>query len=271
MSETTIEWTDYTWNPWHGCRKVSAGCANCYMYRQKKQYGQDPTVVVRSKTKFSEPLKWKEPKRVFTCSWSDFFIEEADAWRDEAWEIIRQTPHLTYQILTKRPERMAGRLPWGHGTPWANVWLGVSVEDQAAALKRIPILLDTPAVMRFLSCEPLLGPLDLHLRFLSRSLEIAPDHLFGDRTGVRGRIHWVIAGGESGPKARPMNPEWARMLAGDCQSAGVPFFFKQWGEWQWLVCCHVKVGKKKAGRLLDGKEWNQFPGEQELLREGGER
>src|SRR3990167_11527130 len=108
MSDKThINWTEATWNPWHGCIKVSPGCKNCYMYREKNRYGQDPAVVVRSKpATFNAPLKWKEPARVFTCSWSDFFIKQADPWRDEAWDIIYQTPHLTYLILTKRPERI---------------------------------------------------------------------------------------------------------------------------------------------------------------------
>src|SRR6266498_5551388 len=123
MGETTgIAWTQRTWNPWHGCHKVSAGCKNCYMFREKRQYGQDPDVVVRSKTTFNAPLKWKDSALVFTCSWSDWFIEEADPWRDEAWDVIRRTPHLTYQILTKRIERASSCLPkdW----PLKNVWLG---------------------------------------------------------------------------------------------------------------------------------------------------
>jgi protein gp37 len=145
MGETTgIAWADRTWNPWHGCLKVSPGCKLCYMYREKKQYGQNPMLVQRSKTKFNEPLKWNSG-RVFTCSWSDFFIEEADAWRPEAWEIIRKTPQLTYQILTKRPERIAAHLPADWGDGYSNVWLGVSVESQKYANERIPLLLKTPA------------------------------------------------------------------------------------------------------------------------------
>lgn len=159
--KSNIEWTDATWNPWMGCKKVSQGCKNCYMFREQRQYGRDPNVVVRSKTMFEAPLKWKEPKRIFTCSWSDFFIEEASGWRAEAWEIIRKTPQHTYQILTKRPELIKNCLPddWGNG--WDNVWLGVSVEDQKAANLRIPQLLGVQARVRFLSCEPLLGVIDL--------------------------------------------------------------------------------------------------------------
>jgi len=150
MAQTTgISWTDATWNPWHGCRKISAGCKYCYMFRDKERYGQDPTVVMRSKSNFNDPLKWamdteqigflpgkdKEPSafvgmKIFTCSWSDFFIQEADEWRADAWNIIRDTPEFTYQILTKRPERIMECLPpdWGRG--YENVWLGVSVEDK---------------------------------------------------------------------------------------------------------------------------------------------
>ena len=113
MAENSkIQWTDHTWNPWQGCRKVSPGCLNCYMYRDKKRYGQDPATVVRSKPPtFNKPLKWHDPAKVFVCSWSDFFIEDADEWRDDAWEIMRRTPHLTYQILTKRPRNIKDRLP----------------------------------------------------------------------------------------------------------------------------------------------------------------
>ena len=123
-----IAWTNHTWNPWQGCHKVSAGCENCYMEREKLRYGQDPHVVKRSaRQTFNLPLRL-DSGRVFTCSWSDFFIAEADEWRPEAWEIIRRTPHLIYQILTKRPERIAQCLPpdWGDG--WKNVWGGVTVE-----------------------------------------------------------------------------------------------------------------------------------------------
>ncbi|MGH2369611.1 MAG: DUF5131 family protein, partial [Chloroflexota bacterium] len=128
-STSSIEWTDATWNPWQGCTKVSPGCAHCYMYRDKARYGQDPTTVRRSTSAtFYRPLAWRAPQRVFTCSWSDFFHEDADAWRSEAWDVIRRTPHLTYQVLTKRPDRLPDCLPadW----PLPNVWLGTSVEYQ---------------------------------------------------------------------------------------------------------------------------------------------
>jgi len=215
MGETTgIAWTDHTWNPWHGCRKISPGCKNCYMYRDKERYGQEPSVVLRSKTTFNDPLKWKSG-RVFTCSWSDFFIEEADPWRHEAWEIIRQTPHLTYQILTKRPERMATHFPadWGHG--WANVWLGISAENQKYADERLPILMTAKAAKRFVSAEPLLEPIYIQ------------DDLMGMTSC--GRPDWVIVGGESGPDARLFDPNWAWDLLRQCRRAETAFFMKQMG------------------------------------------
>jgi protein gp37 len=224
--ETGIGWTNKTWNPWQGCAKVSPACANCYMYRDKKRYGQDPTTVVRSaRATFRKPLskKWSEPGLVFTCSWSDFFHAGADPWREDAWRIIEQTPHLTYQILTKRPERILGRLP--SGWPLDNVWLGVTVET-ADYLERIHYLAEVSPCVAFVSMEPLLGPVDL--------------------TGHLDMLDWVIVGGESGAGSRPMDPDWVRLIRDQCVEAGVPFFFKQWGAQQ-------------KGHELDGQHWEQFP------------
>jgi protein gp37 len=238
--QTNIAWTQRTWNPFQGCHKVSAGCRGCYMFSEKIRYGQTPNVVIRSKPPtFNAPLKWKEPALVFTCSWSDWFIEEADPWRAEAWDIVRRTPHLTYQILTKRPERIAACLPgdWGHG--WPNVWLGVSVEDQAAANERIPVLMTTPAALRFVSAEPLLG--SVNLRKLTRGWrepghtcerEVYPlDGMMAipDCDWDVGKIAWVIVGGESGPRARPCAEEWIRSIVEQCRGSGVPAFVKQLG------------------------------------------
>lgn len=220
-----IEWTEATWNPWHGCRKVSPGCAHCYMYRDKIRYGQDPSRVVQGKTTFQLPLKWKKPRVIFTCSWSDFFIEDADEWRPAAWEIIRSTPQHTYQILTKRPERIAEHLPkrW----PLPNVWLGVSVENQYYYW-RISVLRQIPAAVRFLSLEPLLAAMpELPLEGIS----------------------WVIVGGESGARCRPVKSEWICQIRDRCGVAGVPFFFKQWGG----------PKKKASGRSLEGRTWNEMP------------
>lgn len=325
MGENTkIEWTQSSWNPWHGCHKVSAGCKNCYMFRDKARYGQDPNVVVRSKTKFYDPLKWKEPRTIFTCSWSDFFIEEADEWRDEAFAIMALTPQHTYQVLTKRIDRamkyirygplklfgvldrlayeykVDGRMnDWETDAPiqWPipNVWLGVSVEDQKTFDERWPLLEATPNALPWLSIEPLLGEIRI------------PQSAF--RT-----LRWVVVGGESGPDARPMHPDWARSIRDQCTAAGVPFFFKQWGEWlpfeetaqmpfyrdcgsgveydahgmnftdgfdggsflgaKWMDpmetiifnsefkandASYLRIGKKKAGRELDGRTWDEMP------------
>lgn len=180
MGETSaIQWTDATVNFWTGCKKVSAGCKFCYMYRDKERYGQDPTNVLRTSDKtFYAALKWKESKRIFTCSWSDFFIREADAWRDDAWKVIRDTPQHQWQILTKRPERIKKCLPddWGEGYP--NVWLGVSVESDAMTnVDRIKYLLGVPAAIKFISFEPLIG--------------FVAHHFVAD-------VDWIIIGGESG-------------------------------------------------------------------------
>lgn len=219
--KTGIAWTERTWNPWTGCTKVSPGCAHCYMYRDKTRYGQNPEVVQRSKTSFTAPLRWKEPALVFTCSWSDWFHESADAWRAEAWDIIRRTPHLTFQILTKRPERVAGHLPsdWGNGYP--NVWLGVSIENQRFAL-RASQLAKIPAVVRFISAEPLLGSVSL-------SEPLSPPFPECEEVRLIEAFDWVICGGESGINARPMDLDWARSLRDQCAHYGVAFFLKQLG------------------------------------------
>lgn len=238
-ANSKIEWTDATWNPWQGCHRVSAGCDNCYMMSMLSRFGKDPEIVVRSKTTFSAPLRWKEPRRVFTCSMSDFFMAAADPWRDEAWDIIRRTPQHAYQILTKRPHHMLHSLPpdWGRG--WPHVWLGVSVEDQRAAYKRIHILMRTPAAVRFLSVEPMLEQIDLSKAspcgYYCDSEHGHIDHPFMMCQGQcnNGGIHWVICGGESGRKARPMNEWWVRSLKHQCEDAGVAFFMKQGSQANW--------------------------------------
>ena len=222
MSETTgIAWTEKTWNPWHGCTKVSPGCAHCYMYREKERYGQNPEIVVRSKTKFRDPLKWKYPALVFTCSWSDWFHEAADEWRDEAWEIVKATPHLTYQILTKRPERIMAHLPkdWD-ALAYQNVWLGVSVENQRWT-SRIEELARVNCLTKFVSAEPLLGPLDLTVELDQNGWP--EDSILLDV------VEWVIVGGESGKEQREMKLDWARKIRDDCSYHEKSFFLKQLG------------------------------------------
>lgn len=212
--KTLISWTDRTWNPWRGCTRVSPACDNCYMFTAQERYGRDPNVVIRTGRQiWRKPFGWQreaaEAERtdlIFTCSWSDWFHPDADPWRDEAWGIIRRTPNLHYQILTKRPHLMADRLPrdWGpDGYP--NVWLGVSIESNRQR-SRVKALRDIPAVVRFISYEPALGPLDKL-----------------DLTG----IDWMIVGGESGPGYRTMDRQWAHDMRDRCRQSGVAFFFKQ--------------------------------------------
>lgn len=240
--DTAIEWTDHTWNPWVGCRKVSQGCKNCYMFRDQRRFGNDPTLIRRtSKDTFYAPLKWDHAAQgvelVFTCSWSDFFLEEADEWREDAWRIIDRTPYLTYQILTKRPENILSRLPedWMVRDGYANVWIGVSAENQEQYDRRIPLLLDVPARVHFISAEPLLGPIEMA-------------HW----------VNWVITGGESGPDARPMDPEWAKMIRDYCVENKIAYFHKQHGG-------HHKVNGHWGGRELEGRTWDQMPWDWELL------
>lgn len=245
MGDSTIEWTGPTHNFWTGCHKVSPGCRSCYAETMTRRLGSvwgrstDFSVVTRAPDeRFYAPHGWKKPALVFTCSMSDFFIKEADPWRADAWNVIRHTPHLTWQILTKRPERIGRNLTamcfkcggarWddserheGHEPqwwPWPNVWLGTSVETQQFADERIPHLLRVPAAVRFLSVEPLLGPVDLSA-FL-------PTPLCEDGLPL---LDWVIVGGESGARARPFDLAWARSIRDQCRAAGTAFFFKQGG------------------------------------------
>jgi protein gp37 len=236
--QTAISWSDATWNPWHGCIKVSLGCKNCYMYRDKERFGQDPSVVTRSKTKFTEPLKWNGSKLIFTCSWSDWFIGEADAWRGDAWDVIKRTPQHTYQILTKRPERILDHLPrdWGKGYP--NVWLGVSVESKKY-LRRLDDLMLVPARIRFASFEPLLEDLG----DLSRWLPHYPNGRC-----YHAHLHWGIIGGESGPDYRPMKDEWAASIVEQFSHLRLPVWFKQ----------HAGI-RPGLNPVLTGREWKQFP------------
>lgn len=247
MADTTgIEWTESTWNPWMGCTKVSPGCANCYMFREQKRYGSDPTTVRRSKTKFSEPLTWPDGRLIFTCSWSDWFHADADQWRDEAWDVVRRCPQHTFQILTKRSERIPGGLPpdWGGGYP--NVWLGVSVENQRHA-HRVLDLMEVPAVVRFVSAEPLLGPVDF-------TRIVRGGQVYNGLAGIQ----WVIAGGESGPGYRPMQDDWARAVRDQCEASGVAFMLKQLGGWP------DKRGHEKA--VLDGVHYAGMPAERRAPR-----
>ncbi len=232
--KTNISWTNHTWNPWIGCNRVSAGCRICYFYREAERYGFDPALVHKSK-QTKAPLKWLDPGLVFTCSWSDFFHEEVKTeWRNEAWEIIRRTPHLTYQILTKRPEYIRSLLPKDWGDGWPNVWLGVTVES-VRYMDRLAELAPIPAALRFASFEPALGPLR------------------GVPWLYRDTIRWWIAGGESGYGFTPPARDWFIEMRDECASIGVDFFFKQWGG-------VTKIGGVWGGDLLDGQQYHQIPG-----------
>lgn len=349
-----IEWTEATWSPVTGCTRASEGCLRCYIdrtppFRMERRRFSGPDVgattgVRLHPDRLDAPLKWRKPRRIFVCSLADLFHDDVpDEYIARAFAAMALAPHHTFQVLTKRHGRMRALLNalsfriavldqahlmvngevdgvtvphqvaagyWQRrdaalrgdrdsalpGWPLPGVWLGVSVENQKWANARIPALLDTPAAVRWLSCEPLLGPVNL-----------------GDRASD---LNWVVAGGESGPNARPMHPAWARSLRDQCVSAGVPFFLKQWGEWgpaPWRVdqepgesvddyraraeaacathayatwahrygheplrpdhkpwsaertslgCEHAPMrrwGKKAAGRVLDGRTWDEYP------------
>jgi protein gp37 len=317
MGQTTIEWTatrdadgivtpGYTFNPWWGCVKVSEACRNCYAATFAKRFGVEWGPQARRRffgdAKWREPLKWDRKaaaegvrRRVFCASMADVFevlpdrhpdAEQMGAERLRLWRLIEATPHLDWLLLTKRPENVLGLTPAGwdcvRGFP-ENVWVGTTAETQECADERIPRLLEVPARVRFLSMEPLLGPVDL-----SRWLDLLRLNTWVKQARWMGTgIHWVIGGGESGPGARPTHLEWARGLRDQCEAAGVPFFWKQWGCWcpgyttdweywtqlqngkQWATGAKdhtwpdgaraVNLGKKQSGRLLDGREWDEMP------------
>lgn len=245
-NKSSIQWTDATVNFWTGCKKVSDGCKYCYMYRDKERYGKNPSDVVRVSEQTIKAIlrKLTEPSKIFTCSWSDFFIEEADMWRNEAWQIIRDHPEHTWLILTKRPERIMDWLPpdWRDGYP--NVWLGVTVENQDAANKRLPVFLNVPAVVHFVSYEPAIGPLDLeHVKVSSCDMFGAPkeaeifetfNSLGNEFSDFEFAIDWVIIGGESGNENgkylyRQTDLNWFDKVISQCNMNKVPVFVKQFG------------------------------------------
>jgi protein gp37 len=238
MAENSkIEWTHHTFNPWWGCTRVSPGCAHCYAETLSHRYGNDlwgkgkPRRPASEKV-WAEPVKWNkaaikagERHRVFCSSMADVFDSEApEGARSRLWALINQTPQLDWLILTKRPENMASMLPHDWGKGWANVWLGVSAENQDLLHKRATILRDTPAAIRFISAEPLLSELDFECGGWSYLRK-----LVSPQGCVREPIHWVIVGGESGPGARPMDLNWARQIRDNCLISGAAFFFKQIG------------------------------------------
>lgn len=307
---TGIEWTDATWNPVRGCSRVSEGCRHCYAERVAARFsgsGQPYEGTIHPSTKgwngkvrlvtgvLDQPLRWSRPRRIFVNSMSDLFHEDVpDGFIAAVFAVAAAAPRHTFQILTKRPKRalrwfatmesataaklhecLKGAMGYEHprrpainyaAWPLPNVWLGVSVEDQAAADERIPLLLQCPAAVRWISAEPLLGPVGLW-----------PEWLHTNENTGRVGLDWVVAGGESGPGARPMSPDWVRSLRNQCALAEVPFLFKQWGDWLpmlgqvegvqvsgekvttsdgWVM---GRAGKKAAGRSLDGRLHDEYP------------
>lgn len=255
MGKTKIEWCHFTFNPWWGCAKVSPACAHCYAERDAARFGTEWGEKAERRffgdKHWSEPLKWDraaakagERHRVFCASMADVFEDrrDLDDARERLWILITMTPHLDWLLLTKRPEnilRLGGpgkkgaRLFFEEGGKAPdNVWIGTTVEDQERAELRIPHLLRVPARIRFLSCEPLLGPIDLRKWTEPPNGICGPcDAGYPTSCTCPDNIHWVIAGGESGHGARPMHPDWVREIRTHCAWVKIPFFFKQWGEW----------------------------------------
>lgn len=264
--KSAIEWTDHTFNPWWGCTKVSPGCTHCYAETFSSRYRYDVFGPRKARRTFGdkywqEPLKWnrqaiqlEKRMRVFCASMADVFEDNKsiELERQKLWSLIDETPMLDWLLLTKRPQNMLSFTPWENGWP-PNAWAMTSVENQEQAEKRIPILLEVPTVVRGLSVEPLIEPVDLR-PWLNE-------------------VQWVIVGGESGQGARQMQPDWVWDIRNHCIAANVPFFFKQWGEWIHLEKGIVndssppakRVGKKAAGRELDGRTWDEIPDVEALI------
>lgn len=322
MAENTkIEWTDHTFNPWEGCQKAGPGCDHCYAETRNARYSGGQAInwgpgAPRRRTSsgnWNKPLAWNanheaffaehgRRQRVFCASLADVFDNAVDPqWRADLFALIMKTPHLDWLLLTKRIGNVKSMLaeialdeeaywPLSEEMPLPNVWIGATIVNQEEAERDIPKLLAVPAKVRFLSMEPLLGPVDLTGEYLKAKLGEYPfkglpaEH----RTQLLEMLDWVIVGGESGPGARPMHPAWARSLRDKCQAAGTAFLFKQWGDWMpgekdgdtvklsfpidgphgpanpefydWPDgACAARVGKKAAGRLLDGRTWDEFP------------
>ena len=264
-----IEWTDHTFNPWWGCTRVSPACDHCYAETFAKRTGHDVWGRDGDRRTFgdkhwSEPVRWNEKakaegvrRRVFCASMADVFEDrpDLDGERARLWDLIDDTPSLDWLLLTKRPENIQRMYPsrWHYRHPQANVWLGTTVENQRYADLRIPKLLQVPAAVHFLSCEPLLGAIDLNRWLHDSNCWIVDDAEESQCcTCAEPRevaVGWVIAGGESGAGHRPMDIDWPRALRDQCVAAGVPFLFKQWG------------GRtpKAGGRELDGRTWDEVP------------
>lgn len=268
--KSKIEWTDATWNPITGCTPISDGCHNCYAERMVKRFpglhgGMAFKVPCFHPDRLEQPFRWKKPRRVFVGSMTDLFHENVPFdLLHQVWDAMKRSPQHIFMTLTKRPDRMENALNRVYSLQrmgaamgfWSHVWIGATAENQSTANDRVPALISTPGKKHFLSVEPMLGPV------------VIPPHQLEI-------LDWVICGGESGPGARPMHPDWARSLRDQCQAASVPFFFKQWGEWETYRAVNLipmghtfdwpdgkialRVGKKAAGCLLDGREWKEIP------------
>jgi protein gp37 len=313
-----IEWCDSTFNPWMGCTRISPACDHCYAAKStpvrsmRLEWDKDRHRTAVEYWKL--PLRWNRDaerfhaehgrrQRVFCASLADVFDNEVpEEWRADLFRLIRETPNLDWLLLTKRignaPRMIDRALTDGHLLtsrepfwPWPNVWIGATIANQEEADRDVPKLLKTPAAVRFLSCEPLLGPIDLEYPEGVYGKDGPRRCCDGRECGCMGQpadppllygIDWVIVGGESGGGARPMHPHWARSIRDQCDAAGVPFLFKQWGEWipASQPSAHLpdgtmprmypfdnstevalRVGKKAAGRELYGRTWDQFPNE----------
>lgn len=236
---TGISWASSTWNPWMGCHKVSQGCSKCYMFRDMKRFGRNPDVVMRATDHtFNYPLLWQKSgslpagSRIFVCSWSDFFVKEADTWRQEAWDIIRKCPEYNFLITTKRIERAYTCLPPDWGSGWNNVWLGVSAEDQKNFDERYGILTMVPAHIKWISAEPLLGPIKF------------PIYTF---------INWIVTGGESDPvNPRLVDLQLFRDIRDYCKANHISYFHKQHGG-------SKKIDGVWGGKYIDGTAYEEFP------------
>ena len=269
---SAIEWTHHTFNPWWGCVKVSPACTHCYAESLARRFdgglwGRSASRRFFGEKYWREPIRWNAEarstgvrRRVFCASMADVFEPRPDLnpWRHKLWDLIEQTPSLDWLLLTKRPGQIKRLYPWVK-QPKANVWLGTTVESQLWADARIARLAAVDAAVRFLSCEPLLGAVDIEEWLASRKLD------------------WVIAGGESGAGARPTHPNWIRSLRDQCARNKVPFHFKQWGHWapsargddsRRVVELRDEYGeietlswrpKKSSGRTLDGRTWDGYP------------
>jgi len=319
MSENSkIEWTDHTFNPWEGCQKVGPGCDHCYAETRNARFAGGTAVnwgpgAPRRRTSASNwelPKRWNAQaeafmnqhgrrQRVFCASLADVFDNAVDPqWREDLFQLIAATPNLDWLLLTKRIGNVGNMLPvpFDFAKHYPNVWLGATITSQAEADRDIPKLLALDARVRFLSMEPLLGSVDLGLQCENWTNDIVMDPETGarecckacDYTGIKNNIDWVIVGGESGHGARPMHPDCARSLRDQCAVAGVPFLFKQWGEWMPTInegdtvklvfpigaptgpaqpafhewpdgAGSARVGKKAAGRMLDGRAWDEAP------------